>query len=185
MKNSGFELYEDEGVKFKSTKLRGLSPRANYTDRATAACRRSKCQLFAGRGCSVVGATDPDGLIFDFLDRSRCFFFQVAPQLYSRGWVDPVPDPLVLGKSGRAGNQTRTSGSVARNPDHYTTEEVLSSYLRIQFLDRSRYVFFQVAPQLYSRGWVDPVPDPLVLGKSGSAGNQTRTSGSVARNSEH
>jgi hypothetical protein len=27
-----------------------------------------------------------------FLDRSR-YFFQVAPQLYSRGWVDPVPDP--------------------------------------------------------------------------------------------
>jgi hypothetical protein len=25
----------------KKTKLRGLSPRANYTDRATAACRRS------------------------------------------------------------------------------------------------------------------------------------------------
>jgi hypothetical protein len=27
------------------TKLHGLSPRANYTDRATAACRRSDCQL--------------------------------------------------------------------------------------------------------------------------------------------
>jgi hypothetical protein len=25
-------------------KLHGLSPRANYTDRATAACRRSECQ---------------------------------------------------------------------------------------------------------------------------------------------
>jgi hypothetical protein len=30
-----------------------------------------------------------------FLDRSRYFFFQLAPQLYSRGWVDPVPDPLL------------------------------------------------------------------------------------------
>jgi hypothetical protein len=28
-----------------STKLHGLSPRANYTDRATAACRRSNYQL--------------------------------------------------------------------------------------------------------------------------------------------
>jgi hypothetical protein len=27
------------------TKLHGLSRRANYTDRATAACRRSDCQL--------------------------------------------------------------------------------------------------------------------------------------------
>jgi hypothetical protein len=29
----------------KKTKLHGLSPRANYTDRATAACRRTDCQL--------------------------------------------------------------------------------------------------------------------------------------------
>jgi hypothetical protein len=53
-----------------------------------------------------------------------------------------------------------------------------------RFLDRNRYYFFQVAPQLYSRGWVDPVPDPLLLRKSGSAGNSTRTSGSVAGNSQ-
>jgi hypothetical protein len=44
-------------------------------------------------------------------------------------------------------------------------------YCRILgFLDRSRYryVYFQVAPQLYSWGWVDPVPDPLLLRKFGS-----------------
>jgi hypothetical protein len=29
----------------KKTKLHGLSPRANYSDRATAACQRSDCQL--------------------------------------------------------------------------------------------------------------------------------------------
>jgi hypothetical protein len=44
-------------------------------------------------------------------------------------------------------------------------------------LDQNGYFFFQVAPQLYLRGWVDPVPDPLLLRKSGSAGNRTRTSG--------
>jgi hypothetical protein len=42
------------------------------------------------------------------------------------------------------------------------------------FLDRSRYYFFQVASQLSSRGWVDPVPHPLLLRKSGSAGNRTQ-----------
>jgi hypothetical protein len=26
--------------------------------------------------------------------REPLLFYQVAPQLYSRGWVDPVPDPL-------------------------------------------------------------------------------------------
>jgi hypothetical protein len=41
----------------------------------------------------------------------------------------------------------------------------------------------EIAPQLSSQGWVDPVPDPLLLRKSGSAGNQTRTFGSVARKS--
>jgi hypothetical protein len=73
----------------------------------------------------VVSATDSYGRILAFLDRSRYFFFQVAPQLYSRGCVDTVPDPLLLRKSGSAGNLTWTSGSVARNPDHYTAEAVI------------------------------------------------------------
>jgi hypothetical protein len=51
-------------------KLRGLSQHANYTDRVTAACQRSQCQLFADRGCHVVGVTNPYGRIFGFLDRS-------------------------------------------------------------------------------------------------------------------
>jgi hypothetical protein len=54
-------------------KLHGLSPRANYTYRATAACRRSDCQLFADRGCHVVSVTEPHGRILGFLDRSRYF----------------------------------------------------------------------------------------------------------------
>jgi hypothetical protein len=37
-------------LKTKKTKLHGLSPRANYTDRATAACRRSDCQLLRIEG---------------------------------------------------------------------------------------------------------------------------------------
>jgi hypothetical protein len=53
----------------------------------------------------------------------------------------------------------------------------------LEFLDRSHY--FQVAPQLYWRGPVGPVLDSLLLRKSGSAGNRTRTSKSVARNSDH
>jgi hypothetical protein len=70
---------------------------------------------FEVRGCHVVNVTDPYGRILGFLDRSHYFFFQVANQLYSRGWVDP----LLLRKSGSSGNQTRTSGSVARwNSDH-------------------------------------------------------------------
>jgi hypothetical protein len=36
----------------KKTKLHGLNPRANYTDRATAACRRSDCQLLRIEGAT-------------------------------------------------------------------------------------------------------------------------------------
>jgi hypothetical protein len=42
--------------------------------------------------------------ILGFLDRSRYFFFQVAPQLYSRGWVDPVLGPLLFFYSARKSN---------------------------------------------------------------------------------
>jgi hypothetical protein len=52
----------------------------------------------------VVSEADPYGHILGILDQSRYSFFQVAPQLYSRGRVDPVPDPLLLRKSGSAGN---------------------------------------------------------------------------------
>jgi hypothetical protein len=74
------------------TKLRGLSLWASYTDRAT--------------------ATVPYGHNLSILDQSRYFFVQVAPQLYSQGWVDPVPDPLLIRKSGSTGNGTQISGSV-------------------------------------------------------------------------
>jgi hypothetical protein len=84
-------------LKLKTT-FRGLSPRANYTDRSTAASAKL-VPTWSVRGCHVVSVTDPYARILCFLDRSRYFFFQVA-QLYSRSWVDPVPDPLLLRKSG-------------------------------------------------------------------------------------
>jgi hypothetical protein len=46
---------------------------------------------FADRHCHMVSVMDPHGRILEFLDWSRYFFFQAAPQLYSRGWVDPIP----------------------------------------------------------------------------------------------
>jgi hypothetical protein len=71
-------------------------------------------------GCCVVSVTDPYGRILGLLDRSPYYFFQVALQFYSWGWVVPVPKALNLKKSGSAGNWTRTSGSVARNSDQQT-----------------------------------------------------------------
>jgi hypothetical protein len=66
---------------------------------------------FADRGFHMVSVTNPYCRILDFLDRSRCYFFQVAPQLYSRGWVDPVSDTLLF-------FLVVPSGSLGRNSDH-------------------------------------------------------------------
>jgi hypothetical protein len=95
-----------------------LSPRANYTEGQTAAGRQSQCQLLRVEGCHVASVTNPYGRNLGFLNRSRYFVFQVAPQLYSRGWVDQVPDPLLLRKSGSPDNRTRTPEYVARNSNH-------------------------------------------------------------------
>jgi hypothetical protein len=53
---------------------------------------------FVERRYRMVSATDLYCYILGVLDRSRNFFFQVAPQLYSWGWVNPVPDPLLFRK---------------------------------------------------------------------------------------
>jgi hypothetical protein len=80
--------------KIVKKKLHGLNPRANYTDRATAACRRSDCQLLWREGA----CGQRDGSLRPYSRFSRqepLLFYQVVPQLYSRGRVDSVPDPLL------------------------------------------------------------------------------------------
>jgi hypothetical protein len=47
-------------IYYGKKKLRGLSPQANYTDRATAAVGEV-VPAFAGRGCYVVSVTDSHG----------------------------------------------------------------------------------------------------------------------------
>jgi hypothetical protein len=81
---------------------------------------------FVDWGCHVIGVTNPYDSILGFLGRSRYYFFQVAPQLYSRGWVDPVPD-FFSANLVALGIEPGTSGSVARNSVHYTTEAVVTS----------------------------------------------------------
>jgi hypothetical protein len=49
-------------------KLRGLSPRENYTDSRLST---KLMPIFADRGCHVVSVTDPYGRILGFLDRMR------------------------------------------------------------------------------------------------------------------
>jgi hypothetical protein len=62
---------------------------------------------FADRGCRVVSATDPKVVNLDFLDPDNYFSIQIGPQLYARGSVDPISDPLLLRQSGNARNRPR------------------------------------------------------------------------------
>jgi hypothetical protein len=49
-----------------------------------------------------------------------------------------------------------------------------ATVVNLEDVDRSRYFFFQVAPQLSSRGSMDSIPDQLLLRESGTACNRTR-----------
>jgi hypothetical protein len=77
---------------FRKKNSVAFSTQANYTDRATAACRRILCQLLRIEGVAWSAQRIPTAVNLGFLDRSNYFSIQVAPQLSSRGWVDPVPD---------------------------------------------------------------------------------------------
>jgi CBS-domain-containing membrane protein len=50
-------------------------------------CRLSAklVQTFADGGCHVISVMDPYSHVLGFVDWNRCFFFQVAPHLYSQG----------------------------------------------------------------------------------------------------
>jgi hypothetical protein len=61
-------------------KLSGLSPRANYTDQATAACRRSYWQLLRAEGVTWPARRIPLA-VFSILDRSRYFFFSSSSSI--------------------------------------------------------------------------------------------------------
>jgi hypothetical protein len=56
--------------------------------------------------------------ILDFLDRYRYYFFQVAPELYSRGRVDPFHTHYFSENLVAPGLEPNSSGSVGRNSDH-------------------------------------------------------------------
>jgi hypothetical protein len=83
-----------------------FSPQANNTDWATVTSRQILVPTFVDRGvsCGQRSGT-PMAIILNFLGWSCYFFFQVAPLLSSRGWVDPVPDPLLLRKSSSTKNR--------------------------------------------------------------------------------
>jgi hypothetical protein len=96
----------NENICYKTNSV-ALSPQANYTDWATATCRRNLVPNFVDRGVSRGQRGGfPTVVNLQFSRREPLLFFQVAPHLSPRSWVDPIPDPLLLRKFGSAGNRT-------------------------------------------------------------------------------
>jgi transposase InsO family protein len=78
----------------KQTNSLAIILQANYTDWATAKCRKSLVPTFADRGVSRGQRGGlPTVLNLSFLDRSRYFFFQIAPHLSSQGLSGPLSRP--------------------------------------------------------------------------------------------
>jgi hypothetical protein len=74
------------------TKLRSFSSQANYTDRATAACRRSQCQLLRIKGVAWSTQRIPMVVNIDFVD----------------------PEPVLFHSSSSSVDLTRLSGPCSR-----------------------------------------------------------------------
>jgi hypothetical protein len=87
---------------------------------------------------------DPYSCILNFLDLICYYFFQAAPQLYSRGWVDPVPDPLLLRKSGSAEN--RTWDLCICSQKLWPLDHSRSQFLKALFLNISSFLLFSMLP---------------------------------------
>jgi hypothetical protein len=84
-----------------------FGPQEIYTNRAAATCRRNLCQLLWLEGCRLVSGTKSHDRQSRLYRPQPLLFIQLASQLFSRGWVDPVKNPPLLRKSGSTGNRTR------------------------------------------------------------------------------
>jgi hypothetical protein len=73
---------------------------------------------FADRGCCVVSAMDPPVVSLGFLDRSRYYFFQVAPRCPREAEWTPLQSHCFSENLEAPGIEPRTYESVARNSDH-------------------------------------------------------------------
>jgi hypothetical protein len=93
----------------KQNKLRGLY---RPSDRRLSV---TLVPTFADREYHVVSVTDSYGRILGFLDRSRSFFFQVAPQLYSRGWICSQELWPLYHRGGQINNHTLYVSRLVKN----------------------------------------------------------------------
>jgi hypothetical protein len=87
-------------------KLCGLSPRANYTNRGPPLIGEVSANFSRQRVSRGQRNGSPGPYSQLSRPQNHYYFFHAASELYSQGWVDPVPDSLLHRKSGNAGNRT-------------------------------------------------------------------------------
>jgi hypothetical protein len=82
--NNLTRILEEESlwrIKNVKTKTPGPEPYSELYQPSECGVSANLVPTSEDRGCHVVSVTDLYGRIFDFLNRSRYFIFQVAPQL--------------------------------------------------------------------------------------------------------
>jgi hypothetical protein len=97
-------------------KLHGLSPRANLTDRATAACRRSNWKRLRIEGATWLAWRIPKA-VFSVFQTGAATFISSSSSVVLTRLSAPRYTPITF-FSGSAGNGTQASGSVDKNSDH-------------------------------------------------------------------
>jgi hypothetical protein len=81
-------------------------------------------------------------------------------------WPAPCFGRPAIGERIPDALEFEVGGSQSRSGGYRQEKHLLSSMpfvSSLEFLDQNRYFFSQAAPQLYSRGWVDPLPDLLLF----------------------
>jgi hypothetical protein len=104
--------------------------------------------LLVVRGCHVVSVADPQGRILGFVNRSRYFFFQVAPSCTHEAEWTPFQS--------HTGNRTRDSGSIASNSYHWATETVTPSDITVSEQRQRDGPVLRAAPE--GVGWGGALP---------------------------
>jgi hypothetical protein len=106
-----------------------LSPQANYTDWATATCRRNLVPTFSDRRLSRDHrGGSPTVVNLSYLDRNHQFSFkQLLICQHEAEWT-PFQTHCYSENLVAPGIEPRTSGLAARKSDHLTTEAALSCH---------------------------------------------------------
>jgi hypothetical protein len=107
---------------------------------------------FADRGCYVVNIMDPNSCILGFLDWSHYYFFQVAPQLYSR------PQRRSCDVHAHCNNHASWISNASSHGEWFTCRngqtrlaaEVFSLQLSVSLLSHLNLFFWSLAPTLQS-----------------------------------